>query len=105
MFSNKNIIRLAKPGEFLGYATGRQAFDEVNNVKFIEVKTTKGSAGTSFFISPNELEFSKQHTENYFLYRLYEYQIETVSSKVYILEGNLSEQIIVTPTQFKAQLI
>jgi hypothetical protein len=37
MFSNKNIIRLAKPGEFLGYATGRQAFDEVNNVKFIEV--------------------------------------------------------------------
>ena len=37
MFSNKNIIRVAKAGEFLGYATGRQQFDEVNNVKFIEV--------------------------------------------------------------------
>ena len=37
VFSDKNIIRLAKPGEFLGYATGNQHFDEVNNVKFIEV--------------------------------------------------------------------
>lgn len=37
VFSNNNIIRLAKPGEFLGYATGNQHFDEVNNVKFIEV--------------------------------------------------------------------
>jgi hypothetical protein len=34
---NKNIIRKAKRGEFLGYATGQQAFDEKNNVKFIEV--------------------------------------------------------------------
>lgn len=34
---NKNIIRKAKIGEFLGYATGSQHFDEKNNVKFIEV--------------------------------------------------------------------
>ena len=37
VFSEKNIIRYAQPGEFLGYATGRQHFDDVNNVKFIEV--------------------------------------------------------------------
>jgi len=35
--ANKNIIRKAKPKEFLGYATGNQHFDEKNNVKFIEV--------------------------------------------------------------------
>lgn len=35
--ANKNIIRKAKPGEFLGYATGNQSYDEKNNVKFIEV--------------------------------------------------------------------
>ncbi len=34
---NKNIIRKAKAGEFLGYATGKQSFDSKNNVKFIEV--------------------------------------------------------------------
>jgi hypothetical protein len=37
VFSAKNIIRQAKVGEFLGYATGRQQYDDVNNVKFIEV--------------------------------------------------------------------
>lgn len=37
VFSTNNIIRQAKPGEFLGYATGNQHFDEVNNVKLIEV--------------------------------------------------------------------
>jgi hypothetical protein len=37
VFSSKNILRTAQPGEFLGYATGNQHFDEVNNVKFIEV--------------------------------------------------------------------
>ncbi len=36
-FSDKNVIRTAKPGEFLGYATGRQQYDQKNNVKFIEV--------------------------------------------------------------------
>jgi hypothetical protein len=33
----KNIVRKAKNGEFLGYATGKQFFDLKNNVKFIEV--------------------------------------------------------------------
>ena len=37
VFSAKNIIRQAKAGEFLGYATGRQQYDDVNNVKFIEL--------------------------------------------------------------------
>jgi hypothetical protein len=37
VFSDQNILRQAYAGEFLGYATGRQQFDEVNNVKFIEV--------------------------------------------------------------------
>lgn len=36
-FSEKNSIRIAKAGEFLGYATGRQQYDQKNNVKFIEV--------------------------------------------------------------------
>ncbi len=36
-FSEKNTIRVSKAGEFLGYATGRQQYDQKNNVKFIEV--------------------------------------------------------------------
>jgi hypothetical protein len=35
--TKNNIIRKAKIGEFLGYATSKQSFDVKNNVKFIEV--------------------------------------------------------------------
>lgn len=35
--AQKNIFKTAQPGEFIGYATGRQHFDSGNNVKFIEV--------------------------------------------------------------------
>jgi hypothetical protein len=55
---DKNIIRKARAGEFLGYATGNQSFDVKNNVKFIEVAylvkkenppaAVKASAGKSF---------------------------------------------------------
>jgi hypothetical protein len=37
VLEKSNIIRKAKAGEFLGYATGNQSFDTKNNVKFIEV--------------------------------------------------------------------
>ena len=40
---NKNIFRIAKVGEFIGYATGKQHFDSKNNVKFIEVAYKIGS--------------------------------------------------------------
>jgi hypothetical protein len=36
-FSDKNILRTAKSGEFLGYATGMQSYDQKNDVKFIRV--------------------------------------------------------------------
>ena len=67
VFSVKNIIRQAKPGEFLGYATGRQQFDEVNNVKFIEVAyvinaanapaayKSKNKTRVSFWVSSSSL--------------------------------------------------
>lgn len=34
---NKNIFKTAKPGEFVGYATGKQHYDSKNQVRFIEV--------------------------------------------------------------------
>ena len=79
-----------------------RSFEIDGKPKFIEVKTTKGSALTPFFISPNELKFSEQHPENYHLYRLYEFDIDTKSAKVFVLTGDLSNQITLMPTQFKA---
>jgi hypothetical protein len=79
-----------------------KSFDLDGNPKYIEIKTTKGSASTPFFITPNELEYSKQHPERYHLYRLYEFDPHTKVGKVIVLIGNLSDQINLTPTQYKA---
>lgn len=92
----------AVEGDGAGYDI--KSYDAEGNVKYIEVKTTKGLATTSFFISPNELEFSKQHQDNYLLYRLFEFEVDTASAKVFILKGDLSSQLEIIPTQFKAQL-
>jgi len=35
--SDNNILFTTKPGDFIGYATGKQEFDSTNNVKFIQV--------------------------------------------------------------------
>lgn len=82
-----------------------RSFDGDGNLKFIEIKTTTGSSVTPFFISPNELAFSKQHPENYFLYRVFEFNPEARSGKVFVLSGDLSMLINVVPTQYRATLI
>jgi hypothetical protein len=59
VFSEKNIIRQAKPGEFLGYVTGRQQFDDVNNVKFIEVAYVINAANApAAYKSKNKMRVS-----------------------------------------------
>ncbi len=59
VFSDKNIIRTAKAGEFIGYATGKQHFDEVNNVKFIEVGyVVRGEKAPLAFKALNKKKFT-----------------------------------------------
>jgi len=81
-----------------------RSYDADGNPRFIEVKTTKGPALTPFFISPNELAFSIKHPESYLLYRVYEFNPETRSAKVFVLKGDLSTRINLIPTQYKASL-
>lgn len=79
-----------------------KSFDLGGNPKYIEIKTTKGSASTPFFISPNELAYSKQHPDGYYLYRLHEFDPNTRVGKVIVLRGDLTSQLNITPTQYKA---
>ena len=77
------------------------SFSEDGTVKYIEVKTTRGSAETAFFLSANELAFARQHSAHYCLYRLYDYQSQTHSGKGYIITGNPERWCEVTPTQYR----
>lgn len=61
--------------------------------KYIEVKTTSSGKNTPFFISENELLFSKTNSENYFLYRVYGLKNNDSSSVgFYIINGDLEKQ-------------
>ncbi|MBO8161743.1 MAG: DUF3427 domain-containing protein [Thermosipho sp. (in: Bacteria)] len=72
-------------------------------LKYIEVKTTSGGKGTPFILTLNELAFSQQHSKNYYLYRVYEFNKETGKGKFYVLKGSVSENFNLEPIQFKAK--
>ena len=88
------LVRIEKHGE--GYDV--YSFDKAGKERFIEVKTTTGVSKRPFFISDNEWEFMKQNHENYFLYRVYEFNKEKNNCKVFILKGDLRDQVFSRPS-------
>jgi Domain of unknown function (DUF3883) len=89
-------------GDGAGYDV--KSFTPDEEVKYIEVKTTSGSADTSFHISSNELEFSKSHSQHYYLYRVYEYDRVDNCGKFYVKVGNLEDSFNLEPSQYRATL-
>jgi len=81
-----------------------KSFTTDGKVKFIEVKSTKGNATAAFFISPNEVEFSRKNANNFYLYRLYDLDSATRSAKIYVLSGDLTNSLELRPTQFIAEI-
>jgi len=63
--------------------------DRDGNVKYIEVKTTKGKCSRPFFITKTELNRSIQEREKYYLYRLYDYDKEQDIYQIAIINGDL----------------
>jgi Domain of unknown function (DUF3883) len=59
-------------GDGLGYDI--HSFEIDGRDRFIEVKTTSFGERTPFFVSTNELEFARQHSERYRLYRLFDFR-------------------------------
>ncbi|WP_409999924.1 DUF3883 domain-containing protein, partial [Escherichia coli] len=50
------------------------SFEEDAHERFIEVKTTNGGVGSSFLVSHNELEFSKEAGDQFHLYRVFQFR-------------------------------
>ena len=71
--------------------------------KYIEVKTTVGGKNTPFSLSINEVNFSHQHQDNYYLYRIYDFDKKTKSGKCYILTGDITKKMVLEPTQFNCR--
>jgi Domain of unknown function (DUF3883) len=80
-----------------------QSFNSEGGKIFIEVKTTKGNKSSTFFVTRNELERSKIEKDNYYLYRLFNYDENANTADLLMIKGDLTN-ICEYPTVFKINL-
>ncbi|MGV5527101.1 DUF3883 domain-containing protein [Pseudomonas sp. XP1] len=67
--------------------------------RYIEVKATNGGIASSFIVSHNEIEFSQEAGDQYYLYRVFQLRDDP---KLFILRGALSNQLYLKPLDFRA---
>ena len=90
-------------GDGAGYDVASFELDGTD--RSIEVKTTGGGAETDFFVSANEVAFSKRHGGSYSLYRLYDFAPETGRGAYYVLPGSLeSPAVKFEAIQYRARI-
>ncbi|MCH7396737.1 DUF3883 domain-containing protein [Belliella sp. DSM 107340] len=98
----KKIRHVSKDvGDGLGYDILSYSLD--GSEKYIEVKTTKASFYKTFYVTNNELEWSKRNPDQYYLYRLYEFKDSSSQAKLQMIKGDLSS-ICQIPVSFKVDL-
>jgi hypothetical protein len=88
-------------GDGAGYDIKSYGSDE-KSVRYLEVKTTRGSKSTPFYISPNELAFSQIHSDSFELVRVFAYDGKTESGRYFVLNGDMNEVLELEPTEYRA---
>nr|WP_320020535.1 DUF3883 domain-containing protein [uncultured Draconibacterium sp.] len=66
--------------------------------KYIEVKTTKLSKETPIFFSKNELDFSVDYRDDFYLYRLFDFEM---NARMFKRNGALNEVCFPVPIAYK----
>jgi len=67
--------------------------------KYIEVKTTREGINNPFFISESEVKFSQKYKDQYFIYRVYEYDLTRNNAEIFVLRGQVNREKL-TPTNY-----
>jgi hypothetical protein len=75
------------------------SYEAPGEPRYIEVKTTNGAHASSFVISRNELDFSREAGDAFFLYRLFQFR---QSPSLYMLRGDVSKQLHIEPIDYRA---
>ena len=91
--SNRKLVTISGVNDVLSFDA------ETGKPVFIEVKTTNGSCNSAFYITRNELERSRV-SDNYYLYRLYDYDSETDSYQILKISGDLSPLCVEPATYY-----
>lgn len=83
-----------------GLAYDVRSFDaERDQELFIEVKTTNSGKYQPFFVSDNELEFSRERSEQYSLYRVFDFKRQ---ARIYQLKGQVDQHVHLQAKSFRA---
>lgn len=75
------------------------SYDAPSRPRYIEVKTTNGAHESAFIISRNEVEFSREAGDSFFLYRLFQFR---EAPSLYILRGDVSTRVHLEPMDYRA---
>lgn len=98
----KKVEHVSKTkGDGLGYDV--LSYDLNGKERYIEVKTTRGTFSQEFFITANELEFSKRNAVKYWLYRVYDFNPNQNSGCIEMIHGDISN-LCVVPTTFSVRI-
>ena len=85
-------------GDGLGYDV--RSFNPCQDEElFIEVKTTNSGKHQPFFISENEVAFSKECANQFSLYRVYDFR---KYARIFQLEGAVNQHVLLQPQIYKA---
>ena len=84
-------------GDGLGFDV--LSFEPDGRERYIEVKTTAFGKDTPFFVSKNELIFSRVATQQFHLYRLFEFRKQP---RLFDLVGEISDHCLLDPVSFRA---
>ena len=84
-------------GDGLGFDV--LSFEADGRERFIEVKTTTFGKDTPFFVSRNELDFSRAAAPQFHLYRLFEFRRQP---RMFDLAGEISHHCTLDPVSYRA---
>ena len=92
-----------KDGDSAGYDIKSYLSNETP--KYIEVKTTTSGPEQTFFLSRRELAFAKEHTENYYLYRIYHFNPVSGHGDLVIFHGDPDDNFTLEPETYVGSII
>lgn len=75
------------------------SFEPDGSDRYIEAKTTKYGKHTPFYITPNELRFSREKAARYHLYRVFSFRERP---RVFTLQGAVEEYCDLQPSGYQA---
>ena len=105
---NAGRSELAKKVEHISQTQGDGAGYDIRSFSvtgedyFVEVKTTQGGQSSSFFITPNELEFGKYNAKNYALIRVFNFRLDIGKGDYFELTGDPTSYVNLTATNYRA---